>query len=458
LTTSSEERYTSNNTTSFMLTKRLPSIPLEVMVLNQANSKDKIAVELAVGNVYTSKITGNVIAELCEKTSDKIIETKQQISSVDINQFNYVTFQFSKNAPYTGNYYLRLNIAKPEGSTLPESITKLCNQLVFDLPVYQDGGSNDQNGGNNANNPGGAIIVPGSNSQNTQQQSSNAKISSLKIDKGTLSPAFDKNTALYDLTIDNEVKEIRLSLSTDDSKASLIVDGVSKANSVVNYPVSVPVEKTRLEIKVKAENGDIKTYIINIKRKIVIDDGKKPSSDLDQFSDVNDHWAKDYIMSLAKLGIMSGYPDKTFKPNNKITRAEAAVVLIKIFNQLPAKDAKLSFSDEAKIPSWSYGYIKTAVDKGWIKGYGDKTFKANNLITRQEFAAMFLRAIGYKDLKPAKTNFADDAKIGSWAKGYIAKAAELGLIGGYQDKTFKPEGNISRAEVCVIAKKYLDKK
>jgi hypothetical protein len=456
-TTSSQERYTSNNNTSLMFTKRLPSIPLELMILKKENKKDKMSVEIAVGNMYTSKITGSVRIELFEKTDNKILEKKEQIASIDAKQFNYQTLEFTKNAPYTGKYYLKINVDKTN-DPLPEGVNKLCNELTVDLPTYISNGSdgdsnNSQNGDTNTGLSGGPVIIP---DDKTPQKSNNAKLSILNIDKGTLSPAFDKNTGLYDLSLDTDIKGITLNLSTEDNKASLIIDGVVKSNSVTNYHINTPVEKSRLEISVKAENGEVKTYIINIKRNVVKDDGKKPSTDANQFTDVNNHWAKGYILKLVNLGMMTGYPDKTFKPDNKITRAEAAVVLVKIFNKTPDNINKLAFKDGAKIPSWAYGYIKTAVQMGWIKGYTDDTFKAANYITRQEFTAMFVRAMGYNKLNIDKTTFADDAKIASWAKGDIGKAAELNLIGGYQDKTFRPLGNITRAEVCVIAQKYIE--
>lgn len=327
------------------------------------------------------------------------------------------------------------------------------------LPSNGNDNGGDPNGNQNGNGdtgvPGGIIVIPGDDKPSTNK-SNNAKLSTLNIDKGTLSPAFDKNTGLYDLTLGSDIKDIIIDATTEDKKALVIIDGVVKSNSVTNYHIKVPSEKTRLEISVKAENGEVKTYIIKIKRTVVKDDGEKPSTDARELTDINSHWAKDYILSLVKVGIMAGYPDKTFKPDNKISRAEAAVVLVKIFNKNPDNASKLAFKDEGKIPSWAYGYINTAVQMGWIKGYTDNTFKASNYITRQEFTAMFIRAMGYNEINIDKTSFADDAKIALWAKGYVGKAAELKLIGGYHDKTFRPSGNITRAEVCVIAQKYID--
>ncbi|WP_010245627.1 S-layer homology domain-containing protein [Acetivibrio cellulolyticus] len=170
--------------------------------------------------------------------------------------------------------------------------------------------------------------------------------------------------------------------------------------------------------------------------------------------DIKGHWAETYIMSMYEKGIMSGYNDSTFKPDNKITRAEVIVVLMKLFGFKEAENINLKFKDTEEIPEWAKGYVQTAFDKGFIKGYNDNTFKANNFISRQEIAIMVVKALGVS-VNSQKTKFKDDGKIPDWSKDYVAKAVELGIITGYNDNTFKASGNVSRAEIAAIAFKVL---
>jgi hypothetical protein len=76
-----------------------------------------------------------------------------------------------------------------------------------------------------------------------------------------------------------------------------------------------------------------------------------------------------------------------------ITRAEAAVILVKAKGLKLPTDTKTVFADDSKIPAWAKAYIKPAYDAGIIKGYGDKEFKALNFITREEMAAMTIEGI-----------------------------------------------------------------
>ncbi len=102
------------------------------------------------------------------------------------------------------------------------------------------------------------------------------------------------------------------------------------------------------------------------------------------FTDIEGHWAKEHVMELAKLGIVSGYTDGSIKPNDNITRAEMAVIVVKAVSLEPAKEINLDFKDKDEIPNWAAGYIQTAVDSGIITGYEDNTFKPSKNLTREE--------------------------------------------------------------------------
>ena len=169
------------------------------------------------------------------------------------------------------------------------------------------------------------------------------------------------------------------------------------------------------------------------------------------FTDIEGHWAKEHVMELAKLGIVSGYTDGSIKPDNNITRAEMAVIVVKAVSLEPAKEINLNFKDKDEIPSWAAGYIQTAVDSGIITGYEDNTFKPSKNLTREEMVVLIIKAFGIEieeDLTPP--TFTDVDEIGSWALNFVAKSVKLNIVSGYLDNTFKPKRNVTRAESFTV--------
>ena len=162
--------------------------------------------------------------------------------------------------------------------------------------------------------------------------------------------------------------------------------------------------------------------------------------------DISGHWASDNISKLVALGAINGYPDSSFKPNNTITRAEFATVLVKAF-KLENKGGNKVFADTAK--HWAKDYIATAAANGIVSGYDAATFGPDDLITREQMAVMIVKVA-----KPApaagEIQFADSGSISEWASEAIATATENGIIKGYPDNTVRPLGSATRAEAVTV--------
>ncbi len=166
---------------------------------------------------------------------------------------------------------------------------------------------------------------------------------------------------------------------------------------------------------------------------------------------------------------ISGYTDGTFKPDNNMARSEVSAIFARIlsgYDEGNLTSTKTSFNDVAS-GDWFSKYIARLSETGIIKGYDDGTFKPDNPITRAEFATMCVRF--YESdagkIKNAKSDFTD-VSSGHWAKDFIDKAAKQGFITGYPDGSYKPDNNITRAEVVTVInrmlsrypdKKYIDK-
>ncbi|MGI6486028.1 MAG: S-layer homology domain-containing protein [Tepidanaerobacteraceae bacterium] len=162
-------------------------------------------------------------------------------------------------------------------------------------------------------------------------------------------------------------------------------------------------------------------------------------------TDIIGHWAENNIRVLVGLGAVSGYPDNTFKPDNNITRAEFATILVKAF-ELSLDSGKV-FADTAD--HWAREYISTAAYHGIVTGYDASTFGPNDLITREQMAVMIVRATQL-DTSEEEIPFTDSERISAWAKEAVAAAVKNGIISGYPDNTVRPRNYATRAEAATI--------
>lgn len=159
--------------------------------------------------------------------------------------------------------------------------------------------------------------------------------------------------------------------------------------------------------------------------------------------DYADHWAKNEIEYLMYKDIVTGYTDGSFRPDNRITRAEFVTIANYIFGY--SELGQVSFRD-VNVGDWFYNEIAKAVKAGYISGYSDNTMRPNNSVTRQEASVIIGRIFSMEEKQEAATEFKDVSKIGSWAKGFVNALNEKGYISGYPDRTFRPENSLTRAE------------
>lgn len=160
-------------------------------------------------------------------------------------------------------------------------------------------------------------------------------------------------------------------------------------------------------------------------------------------------------IEVIRLPYMAGVSKDKFAPNQKITRAEAASVLKRIIDDKASANDKSSFRD-LKEGQWFYDNIVFIEKEGLISGYEDGTFKPNNPMTRAQFASMMANYLKLNegnnpiDFKDVKENY--------WAKDAINILSSHGIMVGKSKNEFKPNENITRAEAATIFNKVLDRK
>lgn len=169
------------------------------------------------------------------------------------------------------------------------------------------------------------------------------------------------------------------------------------------------------------------------------------------FKDVTaDNWAKAYIEALASRNIIAGFPDGTFKPNEPVTRAQFAAIITKAFNP-PAKKEAITFTD-VQSNFWAFQVIQASARGGFISGYPDRTFKPQQQIQRVQVLVSLANGLGLTAANSNAISFySDAAKIPSYATSPVAAATVRGLVVNYPTvKQLNPTREATRAEVAAF--------
>ncbi len=170
--------------------------------------------------------------------------------------------------------------------------------------------------------------------------------------------------------------------------------------------------------------------------------------------DINGHWAQAQIERWADDGLITGYTDGQFKPDEPITRAEFVSLVNRAYN-IEKKDSRNPFSD-VKPPDWFFGEVLSGKAAGYIAGYPDGTFKPHNNISRQEAAVIIVKLLNLAaEEEEGSMFFTDYPNVDQWAQGSIRLVIAHGIMSGFPDNTFKAKNNITRAETVAALNRSL---
>lgn len=165
---------------------------------------------------------------------------------------------------------------------------------------------------------------------------------------------------------------------------------------------------------------------------------------------------KKKIETEKRIPYLKGYEDGTLKPENKVTREELATIISRILKEDYKKEIKLkelNFKDVEK-GRWSEEAIQLLYSMDLITGYEDNTFRPTNEVTRAEFVTIISRLAELKDIDK-NINLKDIDN--HWAKESIKKVISKTWIKGYEDNTFKPDNALTRAELSSVLNKVLER-
>ena len=166
-------------------------------------------------------------------------------------------------------------------------------------------------------------------------------------------------------------------------------------------------------------------------------------------------YTPNWLNTTDHFGYIIGYEDGTIRPDASITRAEVATIFFRLLTD-EARDKfwteTNSYSDVAET-AWYNNAVSTLSRMGILGGYEDGSFRPNASITRAEFAKIAVSFFEYEDI--SAENIFTDVAAGSWYENFVAVAAKLGLIEGYAGNVYRPNESITRAEACTIINRTL---
>lgn len=175
------------------------------------------------------------------------------------------------------------------------------------------------------------------------------------------------------------------------------------------------------------------------------------------FSDTRQHWAAPQIDHLNNRELISGYPDKSYRPNAYVNRAEFITLIINALNK--SAEAKQLFNGEPHFRDarnhWARGYMELAYELNIAHGDEQSYFHPAAPVSREEAVTMMVNSlrVSTKDLPAA--DFTDSSEISAWALKSVDYAVSRGIISGYPDNSFKPKQYLTRAEVAVLLEQFL---
>lgn len=263
-----------------------------------------------------------------------------------------------------------------------------------------------------------------------------------------------------------ETDESTYTIEGDGEKnTAVLVDSIDSNESVGNggtFSVEVALsgggEEDTFTISLKDDAGNVSS---GVKVKITgngeageVNTDEEADEEKTALTDIEGHWAKSYINQLYQDGVVSGYGDGRFGPDDSVTRAQILKIALLAF-ELPVESGENDFTDVTS-GEWYEDYVSSASgDLDIVNGYTDSTFRPNNPVTRAEALKIILKAAGV-ELGTGTGNFSDVDTVNDWFASYTAYAKEIGLIGGYTDGTFRGNQPITRAEVCKIVVELIE--
>ncbi|WAL62633.1 S-layer homology domain-containing protein [Thermocoleostomius sinensis] len=178
-----------------------------------------------------------------------------------------------------------------------------------------------------------------------------------------------------------------------------------------------------------------------------------PAQAQSTFSDISsDYWAREFIQELANRGVISGFPDGSFRPNDSVTRAQFAAMVRQAFRRSAVRGSTRFVDVPANY--WAADAIREAYTMGFLSGYPNNVFRPDENIPRAQVLVSLANGLGYStagSVNGTLQAYADASAIPDWARPSVAAATDRQIVVNYPDVRFlNPNRSATRAEVAAF--------
>nr|WP_238480674.1 S8 family serine peptidase [Desulforadius tongensis] len=184
-----------------------------------------------------------------------------------------------------------------------------------------------------------------------------------------------------------------------------------------------------------------------------------PAEKVPAYSDTKNHWAEGVISRMSRLKVLGGYPDGTFRPDDRLTRAQFATMLVRALKLVESPADAEQFND---LPpnAWYRGAVGSAVAAGLVVGYSEHTFGPDDPITREQMAVMITRAVSggmvpYQAEDKTLERYSDLEQISLWARPSVSMMVKYEILTGRAGDRFVPQGTTTRAEAAAVLSRMM---
>jgi hypothetical protein len=283
--------------------------------------------------------------------------------------------------------------------------------------------------------------------------------------KITVLSSADKN---YCIPAEIEVERIpgsfnpELQISAYSLNGALIIKGYSNANRIVLYRINgnreliIPDTSGRISAVFKLLEGENRVQVLAIAgknegvsgRELTIED-YLPVNEVKEFTDLDSNYAREQIEDLARQGIIQGYEDGTFRPDQAISRVDMVAMLGKYLGLSPSGRGAAYFKDYNQIPWTATGFVTAAAESKIIAGYPDGSFRPFTPLTQSELAVILDKVLssGVKDtFIMRRLNYS----VPLWAQSAVSRGYERGILSKLWPEGIEADKPVTRAEAVMV--------
>ena len=268
------------------------------------------------------------------------------------------------------------------------------------------------------------------------------------------------NTTLNNVVVADTLWESGMKIMLDTTPVTLDSDSLTISTIILNQVITITYYYTptwrdvgRLVNEATVTAGEV-TDSDTVT--VIVDDGWTPNIPDDDDEDVEPEveYTPNWLNTDDHFAYIVGYEDGSVRPTANITRAEVATIFFRLLTDEARAEFWSSENDFTDVASdaWYNNAVSTLSGMGILGGYEDGSFRPNASITRAEFVAIATRFFEYSARYEGGFT---DVSYGDWYADCVQASADMGLVNGYEDGSFRPNASITRAEACAIVNRVL---